>query len=407
MEKSVKIITISITLITIVVVSVVFKYASAIFLPLIVAVLLSYIFSPVVKVFEKIKIPRLIAILLVLLLFAGIITLIGNFLYLSIESFAKKFDKYQQTFVMLFNDLSEKSIVLLEKMNIDVEDNEVFSLRAVLESINWKNSISNITAKFATFASSFSVVMLFLVFLLLEKPLLKKKLFMIYSGEKRERALKVFNDINDQVVKYLGLKFVVSFATGIISYLLLALIGLDFAGLWGFLAFLLNFIPSIGSLFVIIIVTFMGLVQFGAVGDWGRFVAVAVAINGTQFIIGNFIDPRLQGQKLNLSPIIILFSLFFWGWIWGVVGMFLAVPLMVIIKIVIETIPGLEHFGVMMGSGQEPKQRKCGRLGCRFDEYKLAAMNKVKSVFHKSPKKEKEEDLKKENIEKKSEENKE
>lgn len=386
MEKSIKTITISLVIITIVVVSLVFKYASVIFLPFIVAVLLSYILTPILKFFEKIKIPRLLAIALVLLLFVGVIIMLGNFLYMTIESFVRRFDRYLASFATIFNDLLEKSKYLLEKVNIDVEETDIFSFNTILSSINWKSGITSITSKFANFTSSFGVIMLFLIFLLLEKPFLKKKLLQVYSGPKRERILNVFTEINDQVVKYLSLKFMISLATGIVSYLFLKVIGLDFPGLWGFLAFLLNFIPSIGSIFAVLIIMLMGLAQFGAVGEWGKFFAIAFSMTGTQFIIGNFIDPRLQGQKLNLSPLMILFSLMFWGWIWGVLGMFLAVPLMVIIKIVIETIPGLEHVGVMMGSGQDLKEdkdnkfnRRLNKFNTQLNEGKKALKDKIKN----------------------------
>ncbi|MFW6209686.1 MAG: AI-2E family transporter, partial [Spirochaetota bacterium] len=113
--------------------------------------------------------------------------------------------------------------------------------------------------------------------------------------------------------------------------------------------FLLNFIPSIGSFVLVVITIIMGVIQFYP--NMGKIIAVAATMIATQVTIGNFLDPRLQGRRLNISPLLILFSLIFWGWIWGVIGMFLSVPIMVVIQITCENIPALRPIAVLMESG--------------------------------------------------------
>ena len=131
---------------------------------------------------------------------------------------------------------------------------------------------------------------------------------------------------------------------------------MDFALIWGVLAFLLNFVPNIGSLIVMIVTILMGFIQFYP--SAGRVMAVIISMIIIQITMGNIIDPRLQGHRLDLSPFLILVSLIFCGWLWGIVGMFLAVPLMVVIKIICENIPVLKPVFVLMGSGKDRKIRK-------------------------------------------------
>jgi predicted PurR-regulated permease PerM len=194
------------------------------------------------------------------------------------------------------------------------------------------------------------LILIFLIFLLLEKPLFKRKIARAFGESNGRRIGQILEHINQQVGRYINLKFFISLATGFFVWVFLTIIGLDFPLVWGVLAFLLNFIPSIGSFIFVVITIIMGVVQFYPL--MGKMIAVAASMIGIQVIIGNILDPRLQGHRLNISPFLILFSLIFWGWIWGAAGMFLAVPIIVIIKIICENIPTLKPIAVLMESGQ-------------------------------------------------------
>jgi AI-2 transport protein TqsA len=119
----------------------------------------------------------------------------------------------------------------------------------------------------------------------------------------------------------------------------------EFAIIWGLLTFLLNFIPNIGSVIATILPLLIAFIQFDSVGTlfW-----LALLLSGVQMIIGNFIDPRVVGRSVNLSPLVVLCSLMFWGWLWGFIGMFLAVPISVIIKIVFENTRSLKFISILM-----------------------------------------------------------
>ena len=134
-------------------------------------------------------------------------------------------------------------------------------------------------------------------------------------------------------------------ATGLLLGFINFAIGLDFYVLWGVIAFLLNYIPSIGSIVAAVPAVALALVQLGP--GWAVFVAASyLAVNLT---IGNFIEPRILGRRLGLSPLVVILSLFFWGWVWGPAGMLLGVPMTVVVKLLLELSPDTRWLGVLLG----------------------------------------------------------
>jgi len=153
---------------------------------------------------------------------------------------------------------------------------------------------------------------------------------------------------------YFGTKALTSLVTGILVSVSLTIIGIDFPLLWGFLAFLLNFIPNIGSIIASIPAILLGLIQYG----FPVALAVAIAFLIINVIIGNVIEPRLMGRNLGLSPLIVFISLIFWGWVLGTIGMLLATPLTMTIKIIFDNMEETKHFGLMMGDESSIKNYK-------------------------------------------------
>jgi predicted PurR-regulated permease PerM len=333
-------------IIALVLLGAVLKIASSILLPLAIAVFLSFIVAPLVNLLDRMRVPRLLAIAIVVLIFFGAIFLIFLFLQASINSLIKEYPKYAARFVEVSEEIS---VLLQERLGITVD---------FAEDIDWQLALRDylvaLSGSFMRFLSAFVLIIIFLIFLLLEKPFFKTKLAAAFNEVVGARIGLVFEHINAQVTRYINLKFFISLATGLFIYITLRIIGMDFAFVWGVFGFLLNFIPSIGSIVVVVVTISMGFIQFYP--EPGPILAVIISMVGVQLVIGNFLDPRLQGRRLNLSPFLILFSLIFWGWIWGPVGMFLAVPIMVIIQIICANIPELYPISVLMGSGH-PKKR--------------------------------------------------
>jgi predicted PurR-regulated permease PerM len=337
----------------------VFKAAGNVLLPLIISIFLSFIVAPFINFLDKVHVPRVVAITIVVLFLFGIIFLIFLFFQTSVNSLIIEYPKYADRF---------RSI--LEEISLKMENRFGLSSTELLGPINWSSALRGylirLSGNLMNFVSRILIIMIFLIFLLLEKPYFKKKLHLAFEEPTGKKIGEMLDHINHQVARYLTLKFFISLGTGIAVWFSLSLIGMDFAIVWGALAFLLNFIPSIGSSVHMIVTILMGFIQFYPMP--GKIAAVAVSMIAIQSVIGQFLDPKLQGHRLNLSPFVILFSLVFWGWIWGIVGMFLAVPITVIIQIVCQNIPSLRFIAVFISGGRSDMKNPEGPLFSMTDE---------------------------------------
>lgn len=201
------------------------------------------------------------------------------------------------------------------------------------------------------------LVLLYVVFMLAESSALPGKLRQAFgeafpvSGRLREIAADVQH--------YLTLKTVISLTTGILVGIAAAAIGVDFALFWGFLAFVLNYIPSIGSFLAAVPAVIVALLQLG-VGPALLLALIYIAIN---VVIGSVLDPILVGRSLRLSTLVVLLSLMFWGWVWGIIGMFLAVPLTAAAKIAMENNPSLRTVAILLGPVRERRGRRAAADG--------------------------------------------
>ena len=170
-----------------------------------------------------------------------------------------------------------------------------------------------------------------------------------------KRVDSIVSAIAGQISRYLYLQFLISFATGFCVWLALTIIKVDFAVTWGALAFILNFIPTIGSIVASIPPILLALVQYydpNSDVNWWPAIATAVSLLTIQMVIGNGIAPKVMGDNLNLSPVVVLLSLIFWWWLWGPIGALLSIPIASAIKIVCENIEPLRPISIMMGSGK-------------------------------------------------------
>ena len=192
---------------------------------------------------------------------------------------------------------------------------------------------------------------LLMVFLLIELKNANLKIEAMFTGNKQKGVHRIVSKTIREVVNYLSIKFFISFATAVLVFVLLLAVRLDFAILWAFLSFVLNFIPTFGSIASVGITALFALIQF-----WPSPVAffiVLIGMTAINFILGNIIEPRIEGKNLDISPFIILASLTFWGWMWGFIGMILAVPVMVVLKIVCENFKILHPIAILLGNKAE------------------------------------------------------
>jgi predicted PurR-regulated permease PerM len=200
------------------------------------------------------------------------------------------------------------------------------------------------------FLGKLLLVLIFLVFMLLGKPYFKYKVERAFPPDRAETFSTMTASISKQIGQYLVVKVAISGVTGVLVWLALTLLKVEFALTWGALAFFLNFIPSIGSIIASIPPILLAIVQYYPSPWIPIFTAVVLLL--IQMTMGNVIEPKIMGDHLNLSPVVILLSLVFFGWMWGIVGALLSVPIAAAIKIFCENIEALKPISILMGSGK-------------------------------------------------------
>jgi AI-2 transport protein TqsA len=225
------------------------------------------------------------------------------------------------------------------------------SFAQIVEQISVASIVTQVAGTLGGIAGSAGIVIVYVVFLLLEQTIFQKKLHALLADPGRaERLRRLLARIARQIQGYLWVKTLSSLLTGTVSFSMMWAVGVDFAEFWALVIFLLNFIPIIGALLGVIFPSLLALVQFETIGP---FLVAGPALAITQFVVGNFIEPRLMGRKLHLSPLVIILSLAFWSMLWGVVGMILCMPIMVIVMIICGHFGPTRPIAIMLSSDGE------------------------------------------------------
>ncbi len=318
-------------------VGLVLKLAKPVFFPFFLAIFFYFILSPALDLLTRLKIPKVIALsLLVLLAFLSLYFL-GALIFSRAKGFVASFPQYGEKIGQLLEWVSKKLGREINEtpwfwlQNFDL--NRVAPL--LLSSLN----------QFLSFFSRLVLIFVFLIFMLAGRGKLAVKIERSFSTARSRTLIAVIDKIDAQVQKYLVIKTGVSAISGLITGTVLALFGVNYALIFGFLTFLLNFIPSLGSIIAISFSTLMAVFQFGRFFPALWILAILVIAD---ILTANLIEPKLMGQGLNLSPLAVLFSLLFWAWLWGIPGMILAVPLLAIVKIIFDNIPSLRFIAELI-----------------------------------------------------------
>ncbi len=334
-------------ILTIIAMGIVLYQIRSIFLPFALAIFISYVLNPVIQYFEDRRMPTFFAILLAIVLTFLVLNLFGWLIYTSIKSFASEFPQYEDRLSRLLDNVLHFLNIPREVLNAEASPQGKIQWLNSLQGLSLNKLILNTLGSMLNFMSNTFLVLLFLLFILIGRNQLTLKVQLAFQPETAMRIAAVLNNINRQIQKYLIAKSLISLTTGILFGVVLTLFGVEFALIWALLAFMLNFIPNIGSVIATVLPLTVALIQFSSVAEvfW-----IAICLVAIQMIIGNFLDPRIVGRSLNLSPLVVLFTLIFWGWLWGIIGMFLAVPIAVVIKIIFENIKPLRFISVLMSA---------------------------------------------------------
>ena len=318
------------------------KTAQALLVPFLLAFFISIICAGPFFWLQQHKIPAPIALLLVIsvVMLGGlvVVTLIGT----SVNDFTNQIPVYQEKLqiqtLALFDWLDQFGIKVSKQILL-----EHFNPGAVMQSA------ASMLAKAGGVLTNSFLIILTVVFILFEAAGMPNKLRAALPDA--DSSLASFEQFSTSVRQYLVIKTIVSLGTGLVVTIGLLLLGLDYAPLWGMIAFLLNYVPNIGSIIAAIPAILLAVVQLGPLSS----VLVAVLYLVTNVVMGNAVEPRMMGQKLGLSALVIFISLVFWGWVLGPVGMLLSVPLTMVVKIALEVNDSTRWMAILLSSDVSAK----------------------------------------------------
>lgn len=326
----------SLVIIALISVLYVMSNAARFMIPFAFAFLLSMLLFPIIRFGTRHNIPAMPMVITIMASLIAVLFPLGIFLNSRIQGMVDILPGYYMKLV----DIGQ---TILKRFDLPID---------FWESVNWYNTIgryvSGMTGFLISWLSTLAMTLVFLVFMLLESPSAEDRLRGAFHGESGEKIVKIAGKIVAQISKYLRTLAVISFATGCCVWGVLSMIGVDFSLAWGVLAFFLNFIPTLGSIAASIPPILVAIVQFYP--NWVPVVITAVSLLVIQFTIGNIMTPKIMGDALDLSPVVILISLMCWGLIWGFAGALLSVPIAVMIKIICENVEQLNFIAKMICS---------------------------------------------------------
>jgi AI-2 transport protein TqsA len=313
--------------------------------PIIVPVLLSaYLavlaLAPIQWLIDR-KVPTWAALPIVLVTVISTFLLGGVLIGSSIRTFSAKLPEYEAR----IEELTGGAVAWLDSQGwaIDLSSD---SLMGYLDAGRLADLAGTLVTSLGNVLSDTAFVLLTTIFIIAEAAGLPRKLQVAFGADAK---LDRFGGVVGDLQNYLAIKTRISVSSGVLSGLLCWVVGVDYPLLWGLLAFLLNYIPTLGSVIALTPPTLLAFLLLG----WQHGVALLAGYLTIEMVMGNVVEPRIMGKHLGLSSLVVFLSLLFWGWIWGPIGMFLSVPLTMVVKILLEHSDDLKWIAVMLGSGAE------------------------------------------------------
>ncbi len=322
-----------------------------IFLPLVLAIFISYLILALGHAFQRIKLggwsPKpALGLTLAIISFILVIGLVVQIIAGNVRDVVEAAPQYQERLQTLLGQITTF-------IGGIVGQDRPLTLTTVLNEIDLRAVVASFAGAFQAIASNTFQIFAYVAFLLLESRYFERKVKAMFPNSTQEKSVRAtLSDIGKRIETYVLVKTFISLLVGLSSFIVLSVAGVDFAPFWSLLIFVLNFIPYIGSPLGMMFPTVLALLQFGSL----PYVAIVLAfLWGSQSAVENFIEPRMMGSSLNLSPVFMMLALSVWGAIWGITGMILAVPLMVMIMIAFAQFPTTRPLAVMMSETGEVK----------------------------------------------------
>ncbi|MGI9482451.1 MAG: AI-2E family transporter [Hyphomicrobiales bacterium] len=315
-------------------------YGQAIFRPFTLAILFAVFLTASADALTRVEIAgfrlrKWMAMVISISLFIFGLYLIAQILAGQANDVQTAWPRYVKRFEVIIGNLAEW-------LNADIAS----QVKQRVAELDLSSSITAIASRTGSILADMIMTGLYAAFILASRGQFVKKIAVLFPNEKDHQDVShMLKAASRSTRKYLLIKTIVSMFTGLISYTILKLVGVDFAETWALLIFLLNYIPTIGSIVGVVFPAVLALVQFDS---FGPFLIIAVLLTATQFTIGNIIEPIFMGKVLNLSSLVVLMALAFWGILWGITGMLMSVPLTVVFMILCAHIPKLRWIAVLL-----------------------------------------------------------
>lgn len=296
------------------------KVSAPVTLPLAIAIFLIAIFWPLEKRLER-RMRRGGAIALTLLCFVAVIALLVLSLWYAVDSVAQRAPQYEAQFNRLYEDVERQA----EQLGIPISsgDPEGGAPRS-------QQSLLSLFLQVVPLVTAFFLILAYLLFGLLEARDYRAKLDQSLGGGRGSRWLGIAQKISSDFQRFIIVRGVVAVATSLQVFLFSLLTGLDFAFIWGLITLILEIVPTVGTFVSLVLPMLFALFQFGISG---KALIVFLGLGTIQFVMGNLVEPIVEGKYLRLSPLVVLISIALWGWIWGVAGAFVAVPITIMIVV--------------------------------------------------------------------------
>lgn len=313
------------------------KTASPIIVTLLVALFVALVCAPLSIGMQRRGVPTVVAVLIVLTLLLSLIAGLSAVVGGSVNAFREAIPTYEARLAEQMQSLW----ILAASYDIPIDTDQI---RQSLNTSGIFSMLSNLLAALGGLLTNGFLILLIVVFILMEAASMPEKVRVAFQRDEREPFL-AFAQFMTHLNKYLAIKTLVSAMTGVIAALWLLYLGVDFPLVLGLLAFLLNYIPTLGSIIAAVPAVILAFMQFGP-GMAGITALGYVAMNVG---LGNVLEPRLQGRGLGLSPMVVFLSLIFWGWLLGLVGILLAIPLTMTAKLAFEETPRYQWLAILLG----------------------------------------------------------
>ena len=325
-------------------------YLENIIKPIVIAALVWFIIKVLKQLLGKIRIKGkslpgfwlgVFAMIIILLVIAAIFEILSY----NIEQISDQAPSYR-----------EKLEGIVSSMSGFINDPQIMKyIQNGISNINFPGMLAGVVNSLSSMVGNFAVIAVYVIFLLMEESAFSGKINKIFptKGAKYDNLVTIFGKIDQSIRAYFSSMISISLITGVISYVALLILGVDFPVLWAFLVFVLNFIPYIGPFVSSMLPAILAVIQFG---DLLHFIYVFGTLEVIQIILGSFIQPKLMGRNMNISALTVLVALAFWGSIWGVEGMILAAPIASIIIIIMYQFPSTKSIAILLSEKGEFKE---------------------------------------------------